>query len=153
MQASVVRTPAIRTPTSIAAKAWWRGIPNVKATAQPVQAPVTGKGIATKGIRASAPYLRTLSLCRCVLAKSHLKKASKIAYFLRSHSDTRSRNRRTGKTGIIFPTIDSRKASTYPILNPKTASGMDARSSPKGSIAVNITNTPLNTSSGIINVS
>ena len=45
---AVTITPAMRTPAVIAAKAGQKRKPSKKATAQPVQAPVMGSGMATK---------------------------------------------------------------------------------------------------------
>lgn len=55
--APVTNIPAIITPALINSKARLKGIPNKYATNAPLQAPVIGKGIATKTIKAIAPHL------------------------------------------------------------------------------------------------
>lgn len=88
---TVTTTPAIITPAVIAGNECRNLIPNTKAAAQPVQAPVTGSGTATKRVRARSPYFSKFSVCfRRVLAKSQVKKTSKIWYRLR-YPETGSR--------------------------------------------------------------
>ena len=55
--------PAIITPPTIVGKAYLNLIPNTKAAAQPVHAPVIGNGTATKNNRNNAPYFSYLSSC------------------------------------------------------------------------------------------
>lgn len=56
-------TPAQSTPIDIKIRAGQKRTPNKNATKDPVQAPVTGKGIATKVIRQRAPISLNRSLC------------------------------------------------------------------------------------------
>jgi hypothetical protein len=49
-------------------------MPKINAAADPVQAPVTGRGIATKNNKNKAPYFSNFSsVFRRVLLKSHSK--------------------------------------------------------------------------------
>ena len=67
--------PAITTPTAIKGKAFKKGMLNKKAIKTPVHAPVIGNGIATKAIKASAPYFSILFLCSfLILLKNQEKK-------------------------------------------------------------------------------
>ena len=50
----VTTKPAIKTPRVIKGKAFFQGIPNKKAHKDPVQAPVKGKGMATRITRANS---------------------------------------------------------------------------------------------------
>jgi hypothetical protein len=53
--ATVTIAPAMSTPAAMAAKDGQNLKPSKKATAQPVQAPVKGKGMATKMANAVSP--------------------------------------------------------------------------------------------------
>lgn len=53
--AAVTMTPASKTPDAMATKAGQKRNPSKKATAQPVQAPVMGRGMATKIAKAVSP--------------------------------------------------------------------------------------------------
>ena len=55
---AVTMTPAMQTPAAMAGKACLNLRPKMKAMAEPVQAPVTGRGTATNNVRARRPYLR-----------------------------------------------------------------------------------------------
>ena len=55
------RIPAIVTPKIIAGKAYRGLISNRMATTEPVQAPVTGKGMATNSVRPMAPHRMAFS--------------------------------------------------------------------------------------------
>jgi len=62
MVAAVTRIPAIITPAAIAGRECLNLIPKTKAAAQPDHAPVAGKGMATKIVKARSPYFSKLSL-------------------------------------------------------------------------------------------
>ena len=55
MVTAVTIIPAINMPAAIAGNEFLNFIPNTKAAAHPVHAPVTGRGMATKSVRASSP--------------------------------------------------------------------------------------------------
>jgi hypothetical protein len=59
---SVTIVPAISTPARTAGNVYRQRMPKTKATAQAVHAPVTGRGIATKGTSPKAPYFSILLL-------------------------------------------------------------------------------------------
>jgi hypothetical protein len=75
----VTTIPAIKTPETIASNACLNLTPKTNAAAQPDQAPVAGRGIATKIVSARSPYFSKLSvLFLRVRENSHAKKLSKI---------------------------------------------------------------------------
>ena len=53
---AVTIIPAVITPRVMGKIAFWKGIPNNQAAIDPVQAPVMGKGMATKKNNAQGPY-------------------------------------------------------------------------------------------------
>ena len=55
VQSRVTMIPAMTTPAAIAGKAWRMRMPSRKARAAPVQAPVIGRGMATKMARPMGP--------------------------------------------------------------------------------------------------
>jgi len=66
--------PAITTPREIKGRAFLNGMPKRKAQRDPVQAPVTGKGIATKIIKANSFHFSNFNWCFfLVLSKSQTK--------------------------------------------------------------------------------
>lgn|SRR5690554_5218854 len=76
---AVTTIPAIMMPRAIAGNACLNLIPNTNAAAQPDQAPVAGRGMATKIVSARSPYFSKFSILFLrVLEKSQVKKASKI---------------------------------------------------------------------------
>lgn len=75
--ANVTIVPDIKIPAIIAGIACLKGILNIKAAAQPVQAPVTGRGIATNKISPKASNLSINSLLLLVLSNNQVKKRSK----------------------------------------------------------------------------
>ena len=76
--ASVTMIPDIRIPAEIAGIACFKGILNRNAATQPVQAPVIGRGIATKRITPIASNLSISLLFLLVLSNNQPKKRSKI---------------------------------------------------------------------------
>ena len=79
MVTAVTIIPAINMPAAIAGNEFLNFIPNTKAAAHHVHAPVTGRGMATKSVRASSPYFSKFSVWFLrVLEKSHVKNISKI---------------------------------------------------------------------------
>ncbi len=76
--------PAINTPEVMAMKAFLNFMPNRKAIAQPVQAPVMGSGMATKIANAIMPKFSWSRIYFfLVRVKSQKKKLSPTGYFLR----------------------------------------------------------------------
>ena len=73
--------PAIIMPPRMLGNAYLNRIPNTKAATLPVQAPVTGKGMATKNNRNNAPYFSYFSSCLLVLLNSQEKNISKQRHF------------------------------------------------------------------------
>lgn len=109
--------PDIATPVAINGNAFLKGTANKKAATAPVQAPVKGKGIATKLIKAISPYLVILaSLFLLVLSKSHAKKRLHILDFADSHLDTAFRKISKNITGTKFPITETKKAKSQFIL-------------------------------------
>ncbi len=100
----VTITPAIITPTRINGKAFLKGTPKTKAATEPVQAPVTGKGIATKVMSAKAPkILKRVSCFFLVLSKSQVKNLLKNTECSESHLETDSKKRSKKTIGKILP--------------------------------------------------
>ena len=76
---AVTIIPAIKTPKAIKGKARLMGMPNTKAAKAPVQAPVKGKGIATKIIKAKSRQRSNFLECfRLVFSNNQLKNRLKI---------------------------------------------------------------------------
>jgi len=71
--ATVTITPAIKTPIEIATNERIKPKSNKKATTLPVQAPVMGKGIATKRSNPKSSSLSTNRLLLRDRSKSHAK--------------------------------------------------------------------------------
>ena len=94
----------------MAAKAGQKRKPTRKAMAQPVQAPVTGRGTATnkaKAVRLKLSCSRMYFLL--VREKSQVKNLSQNVN-LRSQSETGPRKRSKGTTGKRFPSTANRYA-------------------------------------------
>jgi len=90
----------------MAAKAGQKRKPTRKAMAQPVQAPVMGRGMATNTAKAVRPKLSCSRMYfLLVREKSQVKNLSQIANLL-SQSETGPRKRSKGITGIRFPRTD-----------------------------------------------
>jgi len=71
-------TPAIKTPKTIKGRARLIGTPKTKAAKDPVQAPVKGKGIATRITKAKSRQRSNFFECFWrVLSKSQIKKRLK----------------------------------------------------------------------------
>ena len=102
-------SPAIKTPKNIKGNAFLKGTPNKKAAIEPVQAPVKGKGIATKLINAIAPYLFILLLVfLLVLSKTQEKNLAQILLFEESQFETGPKNKSKNTTGIILPKTEKK---------------------------------------------
>lgn len=137
---SVTTVPEIRMPAVMAGREYRRRMPKTNAAAQPVQAPVTGRGIATKGINAIAPYFSYLaSIFLRVLANSHAKNRSKRLECRRRNSETGPSKRRSGSTGTMFPMTPRRKALGGGIPWTLIAKGIAPRSSKTGRVAMSTT--------------
>ena len=75
----VTMMPATITPAPIEIRARFRGMPKTKAIKAPVQAPVPGKGMATKIAKAKSPKIFIFLECfLLVFSKSQVKKRLKI---------------------------------------------------------------------------
>ncbi|OPY51462.1 MAG: hypothetical protein A4E51_01519 [Methanosaeta sp. PtaU1.Bin055] len=132
---AVTTTPATTTPAAMAEKASLNLRPKMKAMAEPVHAPVTGRGTATKRVRARRPYFLCFSTCLLyVLEKSQEKKTWPGRYRI-SQRDTGSRYRSSGTTGVRFPATDMAYASRGDRPYTAIPTGIDPRSSKTGVIA------------------
>ena len=99
-------------PIKIKIKALFRGILNRNEAAAPVQAPVTGKGIATKIINAHSPYFwYFFSNFLTTLLNHQLKNRSKILKCLLSQPDKGFKNQTINIAGIASPKTDITKAN------------------------------------------
>jgi len=83
--------------------------PKRTAASEPVQAPVTGSGIATNRARPIRSYLLIIFPRRLVRSKSQWSIFSKIPILLRSLEKVSRNNRRKG-TGKRLPMIANRRA-------------------------------------------
>ena len=103
--------PAINTPQNISDKAFFQGIPKRKAAIDPVQAPVTGNGMATKIIKASCPYFWYLP-ANFFLARSKSQEKNLLAVFDRliKNSDTGPSSQSMKNAGKIFPITEIKKS-------------------------------------------
>ncbi len=108
------------------------GIPNNQAAMDPVQAPVIGKGIATKRNRARFPYfLICFDVLRLVLLKIQFKNLSNGGEYFSARLVILSSPKIIINTGIILPIIAKNK--TYIGSKPQEiARGIDALSSVTG---------------------
>ena len=131
----VTITPAMITPRTIAGKARQKLISRRKATIEPVQAPVTGKGIATNKIRPRAPYFSTIPPRRLDIVKTKFRILSKSRTLLRTLDTGPSRSSRKG-TGRRLPANATRNASRQDRSRSSIASGIAPRSSDMGAAAV-----------------
>jgi len=73
--------PAMITPPAIMGKAYRKRIPKRNAATEPVQTPVTGKGMDTKNNKNSAPYFSYLGSCLLVLVNNQQKNKSNNFHF------------------------------------------------------------------------
>jgi hypothetical protein len=107
--AKVTTIPAINTPIEIATKDLEKPKSNKKAATLPVQAPVIGKGIATKRTSPRSSSLSTNRLLFRVLENSHLKNRSNMLKRLKN-LDTGPKKRSTGIIAIMLPNTDKKYA-------------------------------------------
>ena len=77
-EARVTTTPAMRIPPITAGKAYQKRTPKRNAATVPVQAPVIGRGMATKSTSPSASYRSTTLPLLLVRANSQVKNLSKV---------------------------------------------------------------------------
>ena len=105
--ANVTMVPDINIPANMDGTACFRGILNRKAATQPVHAPVTGRGIATKRISPIASNLSINLLFLIVRLNNHVKKVSNTLKRLLSQSETVPKKRRMGITGRKFPATET----------------------------------------------
>ena len=101
--------PAIHTPAKIDNKACLNFIPKIVAASEPVQAPVTGRGIATNRVKPIRLYLSTTLPRRLVLSSSQRSHLLKMPVVLRRR-ETAPKNNSSKGTGIWLPIIASRRA-------------------------------------------
>ena len=94
--ARVTMIPAIIIPAIIEGIAYLKWIPNMKAATQPVQAPVTGKGIATNAVSPKASYFSTRLLLLLVRLNSQVKNLSNILDLEESQFDRGPRSNNMG---------------------------------------------------------
>jgi hypothetical protein len=124
--------PAVIIPKVIGKIAFLNGIPNNQAAMDPVQAPVIGKGIATKMNKAKGPYFLIFFIVfLLVLSKTHSRNLSVgLEYFL-ARVVIASRPNSKIKTGMILPMIARNK--TRKGFNPQEiAKGIEALNSVTG---------------------
>lgn len=127
--------PAIKTPNNTEITALAGFIPRRKEAIEPVQAPVKGRGMATKIINPNTLYLSIKLLLDLVCLKSQLKNLSKILNLLLRKSDIGPKRNIISIGGIILPIYDNKKDIPKGILYTNKASGRDNLSSPTGVIA------------------
>ncbi len=108
-QRQVTIIPAMSTPMKIDKIACLNFRPKRTASSEPVQAPVTGKGIATNNARPIRSYLSTSLPRFLVCSKSQFKIRSKRPILLSSREAVLRNNKMKG-TGNILPMIANRKA-------------------------------------------
>lgn len=116
-------------------KACLNSIPRRKATSAPVQAPVTGRGTATKSVRPILPYLSTVLPRRLVRLKSHSRTLSNIFILLR-YFDRGSRNKRRKGTGRRLPRNETKKTEYQERSNSNNPVGIPPRSSDIGAAEI-----------------
>lgn len=90
----------------MAINAYLNLILNKEAAMAPVQAPVTGSGMATNITSPNASYFWTVSALFLVRSKSQSKKRDQILNFL-SLLETGSNKKSRGTTGIMLPNTDN----------------------------------------------
>lgn len=124
--------PAVITPKIIGVIAFLKGMPNNQAAMDPVQAPVIGKGMATKMNKAREPYFSIfLRVLRLVLSKTHSKNLSRRdEYFLARLVITSKPNNKI-KTGIILP-IMAKNRTPKGFIPQEIARGIEALNSVTG---------------------
>lgn len=131
----VTITAAMNTPKRIDIMALWNLMLKRNAATEPVQAPVMGKGMATKSIRPIDLYLSTTALLLLVRLNSQSKKILKN-FILLSSLEKGPSNSSMGETGIIFPTIAMGTTINQGILKKFMPAGIPPRSSNMGSIEI-----------------
>ena len=100
------------------------------ATRQPVHAPVSGKGIATSGIKEKRPYLiNHFAFCFSSFLALQFKNRCTAVGNLFIWGSIFSRAHGKVMTGIRLPRIPQKKASYHWNSNSKIAKGIDALSS------------------------
>lgn len=109
-KAEITIIPAIPIPEAIKGKAIQKGIPNKKATIEPVQPPVTGNGKATKITKAiRVPYFNFLELyLSLVLFKNQLRNFSQILNFFEKYFKIGSKNKSKKITGTRLPATETK---------------------------------------------
>ena len=105
----VTIVPAISIPMKMDRKACLNFRPKRTAASEPVQAPVTGRGIATNSVRPIRSYLSITCPRRLVRSKSQWSPLLKTSILL-SSLERAWRNNRIKGTGTRLPIIASRKA-------------------------------------------
>lgn len=101
---------AMSTPSAIAKKARQKFMPRRKATIEPVQAPVTGRGMPTKSASPQNSALSKFLPRRLERSKIHLRMLSKSLTLLASLEMGPKRRSRIGM-GRMLPAIDTPRTS------------------------------------------
>jgi len=130
--------PAIMTPARIDKKAFLKLNLNATPASEPVQAPVTGNGMATNSISPTRLYLSIILPRRRARLSSHSKYLLKILTLPKCREMATRNNRMIG-TGMRLPARASRKALYHGRCNSNMASGMAPRSSIIGRVATIMT--------------
>ena len=133
----VTMAPAMITPERIDKKAYLNFNPSRKAAIDPVQAPVMGRGIATKSINPILSYLSIVCPRRLVRSKTQLTTLCPIPTRLTALASDSKNNKSTG-TGIKLPRMHKQKALYHGILNKFIATGRAPRSSTTGKADITI---------------
>ena len=131
----VTIAPAISTPAAMARKARQKGNPSRKARIAPVQAPVKGRGIATKIVSPRVSYLSTIFPLLLDRSNTQLIILSNSFTLLKSLT-MGSRNSNRKGTGNRLPARATTKAMGQEIWNVFMANGIAPRSSDIGAAAV-----------------
>lgn len=130
---TVTITPDNSTPRKIDSKASLNLNPSKNATIEPVQAPVTGKGMETKSISPIRPYLSTSLPRRCAMPKTHSSAVPTMPILVATRLTKPRKIRRKG-TGRMLPTTAMGKAKYHGIWKTFIATGSAPLSSTMGSI-------------------
>ena len=122
------------TPSIIAAKAYRNLILNKVAATHPVQAPVTGKGMATNKASPMDSYRCTISAFFSVRANSHSKKRRHNLNLLK-YLETGSSPNNRGTTGKRLPRMAKQNVLNTGCLNVNRARGIAPLNSDTGKAA------------------
>ena len=130
---AVTIIPLRSTPKQIDGRASLNLIPSRKAAIEPVQTPVTGKGMATKSTSPIRPYL-SISPARRLARLNIFSTAFPMMPILAENRLRRSREKSRKGTGRMLPTRAMGRAKYQWIWNTFIATGSAPLSSDTGSI-------------------